>query len=277
MTLGTDGTFQYTPTANWNGTDAFTYEADDGGGVKATATVSLTVAAVNDPPVAEAKSASADAGSSVGITLTGSDAEGDTLGFIIVTLPSNGTLAGSGASRQYTPVSGFSGTDTFSYKVNDTQDDSAPATVSITVNAATSPQQVTQGISLVQGWNLVSLHTQPADMSPSSVFTGHFDVIKEMRTLSGTFNTSWPLFLNSIKQLDLADSYWVKANAARSGIQITGAPPTSTVINLTKGWNLIGFPSVGAQETATLFKPLSDRNAIKTVIGNGEFTCLIPT
>ena len=144
---------------------------------------------------------------------------------------------------------------------------SAP-TVSV---ASASDTSVTQTVSLVHGWNLVSLHTQPADMSPSSIFTGHFDVIEEMRTLQGVFNTSWPIFLNTIQQLDLADSYWVKANAARSGIQITGAPPTSTVINLVKGWNLIGFPSVGAQETATLFKPLSDRNAIERVIGTGEF------
>ena len=144
---------------------------------------------------------------------------------------------------------------------------SAP-TVSV---ASASNTSVTQTVSLVQGWNLVSLHTQPADMSPSSVFTGHFDVIEEMRTLRGAFNTTWPLFLNSIKQLNLADSYWIKANAARSDIQVTGEPPTSTVINLTKGWNLIGFPSVGPQATVDLFKSLSDKNAVDRIIGNGEF------
>ena len=42
----------YTPNANFNGTDTFTYEVSDGNGGTAQATVTITVNAVNDAPVA---------------------------------------------------------------------------------------------------------------------------------------------------------------------------------------------------------------------------------
>lgn len=42
-------------------------------------------------------------------------------------------------------------------------------------------------------------------------------------------------------------------------------------ISLVQGWNLIGFPSVGAPETAILFQSLSDQNKVERIIGTGEF------
>jgi VCBS repeat-containing protein len=50
VTLNADGSFTYTPAPNYNGPDAFTYHASDGTLTSATATVSITVNAVNDPP-----------------------------------------------------------------------------------------------------------------------------------------------------------------------------------------------------------------------------------
>ena len=52
MTLASDGSFTYTPAANFNGTDSFTYTASDGTAVSNVATVTITVDAVNDAPVA---------------------------------------------------------------------------------------------------------------------------------------------------------------------------------------------------------------------------------
>ena len=49
---GADGSFTYTPAANFNGTDSFTYTASDGTAVSSVATVTITVTAVNDAPVA---------------------------------------------------------------------------------------------------------------------------------------------------------------------------------------------------------------------------------
>ena len=49
-----DGTVTYTPDLNFTGTDAFTYTADDENGGTDTATVSVSIGEVNDPPIAHA-------------------------------------------------------------------------------------------------------------------------------------------------------------------------------------------------------------------------------
>ncbi len=50
VVVNPDGTFTYTPSADFNGTDSFTFLANDGAVDSNTATVSLTIAAVNDAP-----------------------------------------------------------------------------------------------------------------------------------------------------------------------------------------------------------------------------------
>ena len=47
LTLNADGSFTYTPNANYNGADSFTYKTNDGVVDSNTATVSITVVAVN--------------------------------------------------------------------------------------------------------------------------------------------------------------------------------------------------------------------------------------
>src|SRR5207253_5904368 len=52
LALNPDGSFSYTPTANYNGADNFTYRAIDGHVASDVATVALTITPVNDAPVA---------------------------------------------------------------------------------------------------------------------------------------------------------------------------------------------------------------------------------
>src|SRR5206468_33025 len=54
LTLNADGSFSYTPSANVNGSDSFTYRASDGSLSSEVATVTITINAVQDPPVADA-------------------------------------------------------------------------------------------------------------------------------------------------------------------------------------------------------------------------------
>lgn len=95
--------------------------------------VGLNLAAANTPPVANGQSVSTAEDTALGITLSGSDAEGNPLTYSIVAGPSHGTLSGTGASRTYTPAANYSGADSFTFKVNDGTADSNIATVSINV------------------------------------------------------------------------------------------------------------------------------------------------
>src|SRR5207248_7676750 len=142
-----NGSFTYTPNANFNGSDSFTYFANDGITNSTTAaTVSITVTPVNDAPTADAKSVTTAEDTAKTVTLTGSDIDGDPLTFAIVSGPTHGTLGSIGsvtctgttpnncsANVTYTPAPNFNGSDSFTYKVNDGTVDSVGATVSITV------------------------------------------------------------------------------------------------------------------------------------------------
>jgi len=128
---GTAPAFTYTPNANFNGADRFSYTVADEGGRTAEATVSLTIAAVNDAPVATAISVTTASGAPVGIVLNGSDIEGDALTWSIGA-PRFGSITGTAPNVTYTSAAGFVGTDTFVFTVSDGIA-SASATVTIQV------------------------------------------------------------------------------------------------------------------------------------------------
>jgi len=127
VTVDPDGSFTYTPNANYNGVDFFTYRADDGTGPSEAATVTITVAPVNDQPVAEApaQTPTVDEDSSVQITLGGSDVETeyDDFVFTITLAPGHGTLTEvSHGVYEYVPDADYNGTDEFRFTVTDTGD-----------------------------------------------------------------------------------------------------------------------------------------------------------
>ena len=90
---------------------------------------------MNNPPVAHSQSVSTTRDSGVGISLTGHDPENNPLTYTVVGSPTQGTLGGTAPNLTYWPAAGYSGSDSFTFKVNDGQLDSTPATVSITVTA----------------------------------------------------------------------------------------------------------------------------------------------
>ena len=132
------GAIVYTPAANYNGADSFTYTVADDHDATDTATVTMTVTAANDAPVAAADSytTTEDTTLTAGarVLANDSDADQNTLTAVLVQGPSRGTLTLSAdGSFTYTPAANESGVDTFSYKANDGSADSAPALVTITV------------------------------------------------------------------------------------------------------------------------------------------------
>jgi hypothetical protein len=137
-----DGVIRYTPDADYNGTDSFTYQVTDGD-LTTTATVNITVTDVISPPVANNGSLSAteDAGTvTLDLsTLVNLDA-GDSATISITTPASNGSASVSGTSGaltnstlSYTPDADFFGSDTLVYTVTNSMGATDTGTISISV------------------------------------------------------------------------------------------------------------------------------------------------
>jgi hypothetical protein len=182
---GTAPNLIYTPAANANGSDLFTFQVNDGQASSPVATVSLTVRSVNDAPVAVAQSVSTDEDTAVSITLTGTDVDGDTLSYTLVQAPSNGTLTGTAPNFVYTPKAHYNGPDSLTFQVNDGQVDSTVATVSLTVRSVNDvPVAVAQSVSTDED-TPVALTLEATDVDGSS-FTYTVVQAPSNGTLSGT-------------------------------------------------------------------------------------------
>jgi VCBS repeat-containing protein len=135
VVVNSDGTFTYTPDADFNGPDSFTFKADDGTADSNTATVSITVDPVNDAPVADDGTATTNEDQAVPGTVSGSDPENDALTYSLVDDATNGTaVVNSDGTFTYTPDADYNGTDSFTFAANDGDLDSAPATVTVTIS-----------------------------------------------------------------------------------------------------------------------------------------------
>jgi VCBS repeat-containing protein len=140
LTLNQDGSFQYTPDANFNGTDTFTYVANDGFVDSNVVAVTIQVDSVDDIPVAVDDSYITKPNTSLivnapGVLQNDTDGDGDTLTVTLMSDPGNGVLTFHlDGSFEYIPNDGFIGTDTFTYIANDGTYDSNTATVTIATN-----------------------------------------------------------------------------------------------------------------------------------------------
>ena len=126
----------YVPAAGFSGTDRFGYTIGDGRGGTASAFVTVVGAPPpNRPPVAVDDAASTAAGAAVTIDVLAndSDPDGDALSVTAVTAPAGGTATVSGNAVVYVPAAGFSGTDRFSYTIDDGRGGTASALVTVVV------------------------------------------------------------------------------------------------------------------------------------------------
>ena len=136
--FATNGSFKYKPSPDYNGDDSFVYRAVAGGAQSADTIVTLTVAPVNDAPVAADDIYLNDQqhtlnAAAPGVLANDADVDGDPLTAVLVTRPVHGkvTLRADG-SFTYTSNSTFDGADSFTYKASDGAKKSAVATVFIT-------------------------------------------------------------------------------------------------------------------------------------------------
>ena len=233
LTLNSNGSFTYNPTAHFVGSDSFTYKAYNGTDYSGVATASLSV--VNHAPSTTADSYtvykdvynSANEGAA-GVLANDSDSDGDTLTASLVTGPSHGALTlHSDGSFIYTPTAGYYGSDSFVYAASDgltstngtasftvaspfsaqtnTPDDPFTGFVSLgNVSASELTGEIQSDFSLVQGHDL-AYSSLTADVKPivvvETTFTGGTTVPApdsiEVRMTFGSLSATTIYFTNS--------------------------------------------------------------------------------
>src|SRR5439155_1003886 len=135
---GSAPSLTYTPAANYNGPDSFTFKANDGSLDSNVATVTIAVVAVNDAPVATSDTAttSEDTAVTIAVLANDTDVDGDSLAVTSVGAPQHGAAAANAdGTITYTPAANYNGADAFTYTIGDGHGGTATSTVNVTITA----------------------------------------------------------------------------------------------------------------------------------------------
>ena len=142
---GTPPNLTYQPATNFYGSDSFTFDVNNGVTNSSPATISLAVTQVYYRPTANSQTLTNLENTALPVTLTGSDPQNYSLTYSVLTQPSHGTLSGTATNLVYQPAANYYGPDAFTFQVNDGVSNSAPATISITVEAVDEAPMVSAG------------------------------------------------------------------------------------------------------------------------------------
>lgn len=132
------GAFRYTPDLNQTGSDSFSFRVKNSNNdLSAVATVSVSIIAINDAPIAVNDNATVDEDSSLNIDVLANDTdlEGNPLSVVSITQPAHGVVViNSDNTVHYTPTANYAGSDSFAYTLSDGAGGTASAMVYVTVN-----------------------------------------------------------------------------------------------------------------------------------------------
>ena len=139
--------------------------------------------------------------------------------------------------------------------INATYTDASPSKVRWALAyVCTSTSTAWFKIPVVAGWNFISTPLAPASTSlPAALADSNGDTTwtramwyDPLDTADHwkQYNTAWGAGLNDLKSVDAKMGVWVYVSVVGDGfLNVSGAQPTSTAINLRAGWNIVGFPS----------------------------------
>ncbi|MEN5284546.1 putative Ig domain-containing protein [Stenotrophomonas lactitubi] len=255
ISFSSAGVFSGTPTTA--GSYTAVVRSTDDAGYNATQSYSIVIA--DAVPVAVDDSATTPSQQPVTIPVTANDG-GVITSITVASAPAHGTATVSGVTVVYTPTGTFFGSDSFTYTATGPGGTSAPATVSITVNALPVPAgQPRAAVATVAGQPVtidttvgatggpftgVTLVTQPA--TGTTTVTGTNITYTPLATASGTasivytlnnaYGASAPITTTiTINQVPVAVSRRVIANAGVAAVvelttDATGGPFTAATL-----------------------------------------------
>jgi uncharacterized repeat protein (TIGR01451 family) len=179
LTLNSNGSFTYTPNANFNGADAFSYTATDGTAESNVSTVTIVMRAVNDAPNAADDFAQTEKDTPLNINVLANDRdpERDDVSITDVSDPAHGTaILNTDGTVRYAPDAGYTGSDPFVYTVSDGNGGTDTATVTVTVSDTTAP--------LVSG---VTPQENATGADPGANISALFSEAMEATSVKGAF------------------------------------------------------------------------------------------
>jgi hypothetical protein len=205
---------------------------------------SATITGANRAPSATAQTGlTVNEIDTLSITLGGTDPDGDTLTFNSVSAPSHGALTGTPPNLTYTPDAGYSGADTFYFKVNDGTVSSAYASIALGVVAkAGVPVTLYYCAGTVHEWNTVSNWYQqsnctlaaqriPTDTDSVVIQSGTFtdqpaavtlvSFVGSLPTTSGSETAN--IHIDDYGTLDVRGGKWYGTNGSAATLQFSGA------------------------------------------------------
>jgi len=168
---GTEPNLIYSPAANFNGADSFTFKVNDGNADSAEATVSITVTPVSDPPTAHDDGATIQEDApivTINVLANDTDPDGRRLMIVGATQGANGSVTiNADGTLAYAPNKNFCGTDTFNYTVSNGEGGAATATVSVVVEPVNDAPVITsRPVETARVWAPYTYNVKAKDSDP---------------------------------------------------------------------------------------------------------------
>lgn len=234
-----NNTILYTPATGYTGSDSFVYRYTNAYGSTANGTVSISVNPIIQP-VAANDNVTLVRNSNVAINVLSNDTPGSgtVTSVAVLSNPSNGTaVVQSNNTILYTPASNYTGSDSFTYRYTDSFNNTASATVNISVTfppVGTSPLNGTYVISRTTQNAYPQFSTITAAVSHLNSYgiSGAVTFLLKDTSYTNT-NESFPLTVNPI------------ANSSATNT-ITFKPYTGVNVNITASNvnNYTGIPAI---------------------------------
>ncbi len=247
VVLGADGNFTYTPLADFFGADSFDYEVVDGQGGSDFGTVTLTVAPVNDAPVAGDDSFAGDEDTAIAGNVLGNDSDID--GDTIYVWPQTITTAAGGTVEilsngdfTYTPAADFYGADSFDYYLKDGNGGIDIGTVDLAVNDV--PDAIAPNIEI--------------RVSHGNIATQYIDSTDGYDLVPDAYGTSY-----SVKNNVMG----VAGVAAKTQVTYSFADANTAAVSLDTAWNSMKNVEVSSDQAGNI--TLSNFVHTDVTFGNG--------
>ncbi|NQZ09503.1 MAG: tandem-95 repeat protein, partial [Algicola sp.] len=262
VTINPDQTLAYIPLPNFNGIDNITYTISDPSGSTATASVTMTVIAINDQPVSldDSQSLDEDISTTLDVLANDTDIDLDTLKIIAATSNDGALSVNNGVNRQtlqFVPNSNFNGETTVSYTVTDNDctvvadcgaGHTASATVTLIVNPindapAIAGANATIAENAVNGFSVVIMQAEDVDNDTLSysITTGNTDSIFAINSSSGEITVADKTFLD----FETTQQYTLTITVTDTGNLTDSTDVIITITEILENQTLVADSSFG--------------------------------